>query len=89
MSPHLTSMLKSVWHAVVRTVRWIVALVRVALRYSWRTKVAFFCAPATGSFDEFRRVYGNYHRSMFHLLLGDIESALEDPPPPYPDQWGF
>lgn len=88
MSPHLTSLLKSVWPGLVYTVRWIVALGRVALRYSWRTKVAFFCAPAKGNFDEFRCVYG-YHRSMFHLLLGDIESALEDPPPPYPDHWGF
>ena len=88
MSPRVSSSLKSFWNSVVYTLRWIGALVRLALRYSWRTKVAFFCAPAKGSFDEFRRVYGNYHRSMFHLLAGDIESALEDPPPPYPDHWG-
>lgn len=67
--------------------RWVAALFTVAHRYSWRTKVAFFNAPAAGSFVEFRRVYGNYHRAIVHLLVGDIEAALQDPPPPYPNRW--
>ena len=89
MSPRVRSALKSLWSGMHYALRWIIALVRVVHRYSWRTKVAFFCAPATGNFDEFMRVYRNYHRSIVHLLVGDIESALKDPPPPYPDGWGF
>ena len=89
MSSRVNALRMSFWNGAVYTLRWIVALVQVAHRYAWRTKVAMFNAPAQGNLDEFKRVYGNYHRSIVHLLVGDIESALEDPPPPYPDHWGF
>ena len=84
MSSRVNSLLMSFWNGMVYTLRWVVALIRVAHRYAWRTKVAMFNAPAQGNLDEFKRVYGNYHRSIVHLLVGKIESALEDPPPPYP-----
>jgi hypothetical protein len=89
MKASITACLTAAWRGASYTVRWIVALVRVAHRYAWRTKLAMFNAPAHGNLDEFKRVYGNYHRSIVHLLVGDIEAALEDPPPPYPHGWGF
>lgn len=89
MSSRVNALLMSSWNGIVYTLRWVVALIRVAHRYAWRTKIAMFNAPALGNLDEFKRVYGNYHRSVVHLLVGDIESALEDPPPPYPHGWGF
>jgi hypothetical protein len=89
MTMRATYFLKRCWNVTVYVQRWIVALFRVVLRLWWRTKVALFNAPTQGNFDEFEKLYRNYHRSMVHLLVGDIDAALQDPPPPYPRGWGF
>ena len=87
MRASVASLLMNAWNGVVYTLRWITALFRVACRYWWRVKVAFFNSSTQGNLDEFMQVYGNYHRAICFLLLGDIDAALEDPPPPLPDRW--
>jgi hypothetical protein len=77
-------------HGILWPLRWITLLFRVALRCLWRIHgVVFRCtlngyADHDASVQQVLELYDDYHRAVMYLLLGNLNAAQLDPPPPLP-----